>query len=207
MTSQSKSLSQKLERVQNSIQQLPAAAASLNAATDQLGKSVGDLDGVLRKYSLGVPTWVPFSSSPNSWFPRYHHDDIGYAKVGGKWGVAIRTVDGDEVSDSSDDVEQWLFNDAPRLLRLRAIEKIPELLEALLKSAEEMTKKLTEKAEEVGALTAAINSVIDPRQERASVGKIMKELRTSLAKDSPTEPTGAISAMIANPMPKPPEKP
>jgi cell division septum initiation protein DivIVA len=207
MTSQSKSLSQKLERVQNSIQQLPTAAASLNAATDQLGKSVGELDGVLRKFSLGIPTWVPFSSSPNSLFPRYYHEDIGYAKIGGKWGVAIRTVDGDEVSDAGDDIEQWLFSDSPRLLRVRAIEKIPELLEALLKNAAEMTEKITAKAEEVAALTAAINSAIDPRQKRDTVGGILDELRTSLANDSPDKRVNAITAMIAHPIAKPSGKP
>lgn len=160
MTSQSGSLSQRIERVQHSIQQLPAAAASLNSATDQLGKSVAELDAVLKRFSLGVPTWVPFASWEH--FDYYSAEEIGYAKIGGKWGVAIRTVEGDCQAPDDEKMEQWLFNDAPRLLRVRAVEKIPELLEELLKKAAEMTKTITEKAQEVNALTAAINSVIDP---------------------------------------------
>jgi hypothetical protein len=42
------------------------------------------------------------------------------------------------------------------------VEKVPELLEALLKNAADMAKKITEKSEEVDLLTAGINSVIDP---------------------------------------------
>jgi len=172
MTSQSKSLSQKLERVQNSIQKFPAAAVSLNTATDQLGKSVADLDGVLKKFSLGVPTWVSIVSSKHEEY--YYREEIGYAKVGGKWGIAIRTVQGDDHAPEDQDENCWLFPDAPRLLRVRTIEGIPELLEALVESAAEMTKKITEKAEEVAALTAGIAAVITPPKGRmVNVGELM----------------------------------
>jgi len=80
----------------------------------------------------------------------------------------VRTVDGDD-SRQEDDVEQWLFNDAPRLLRVQAIEKIPELLEALLKNAAEMSNRISERAEEVDALTAAMSSVVDPQNAPTSV--------------------------------------
>jgi hypothetical protein len=168
MASQIISLSERIARVQNSVQQLSSTSASLNSATDQLGKSVGELDAVLKKFSLGVPTWVHFRSEYNEDY--YYHEDIGYAKIGGKWGVAIRTIEGTCDPDRNDDVEEWLFNDAPRLLRVQAVDRIPELLEALIENAAEMTQTITEKAKDVDALAAGINSVIGA-PSRPAAGK------------------------------------
>ena len=58
---------------------------------------------------------------------------MGYAKVSQKWGLAIchtNSVDGDAVNE-----KEWQFNDAPRELRLEALEKLPELLEKLAETA------------------------------------------------------------------------
>jgi ABC-type transporter Mla subunit MlaD len=162
MTSQSDPLSQRVERVKNSVRQLPTAAANLNSATDQLGASVAQLDAVLKKFSLGVPTWVPFNQSSADSVPEYYREEIGYAKVGGKWGIAIRTIEGTYQSPDDDEVEQWLFNDAPRLLRVNAVEKIADLLDALIEKAAEMTKTITQKTAEVDALAAGIKSVVEP---------------------------------------------
>jgi hypothetical protein len=45
---------------------------------------------------------------------------------------------------------------------VQAIEKVPELLEEILKGAAEMSKRIAERAEEVDLLTAGISSVADP---------------------------------------------
>jgi hypothetical protein len=150
----------KVDRVKKSIQQFPEAASKLNAATDQLGKSVGQLDAVLKKFSLGVPTWVSFKLESDENLDYYYKEELGYAKIGGKWGVAIRTVEYNP-GRRDNDIEQWLFNEAPRLLRVQAIEKIPELLQAMLEAAGVMSKQIAEKAEELDVLTAGISEVID----------------------------------------------
>jgi len=160
MASKRDSLSDKVDRVQKSIQQFPAVASSLNTATDQLGKSVGQLDAVLKKFSLGIPTWVSFNRQSDDNADWYYSEELGYAKIGGKWGVAVRTVEYNP-GRRDNDVAEWLFSEAPRLLRVQAIEKIPELLQAMLESAGDMSKRIAEKAEEVDALAAGINSVID----------------------------------------------
>jgi hypothetical protein len=161
MTSDSNSLSQRVERVQNSVRQFPLAATNLNTATDQLGASVGQLDAILKKFSLGVPTWVSFTEQGSEFGDEYYTEQIGYAKIGGKWGIAIRAIDGSYQFPGKESVEQWLFSDAPRLLRVNSVEKIPDLLEALLKKAAETAVAIAQKAAEVDTLTAGINSVIE----------------------------------------------
>lgn len=160
MASTSEALSQKLDKVKKSIEQFPAAASSLNTATTQLGQSIGQLDAILKRFSIGIPTWVLFNGSADT-VPGYYHEDLGYAKIAGRWGIAVRTVSGDVRSEEGDRVEQWLLPDAPRFLGVQAIEKIPELLDAILENAAEMSKKMVEKANEVDFLASGISSVID----------------------------------------------
>lgn len=167
MASNSSSLPQKLERVQKAVQQLPTIAATLNAATDELGQSVGKLDALLKKFNLGVPTWVHFVS--DRFEDAFYNESLGYAKVNGKWGIAISTSKGDFSNPAYDREEEWLFNEAPRLLRINAVEKIPELLEALLENAADAAGKITEKAGEVDALTDAMKALLAPTPK--SVGK------------------------------------
>jgi hypothetical protein len=159
MASKGSSLPQKAERIQKAVQQLPTVAATLNAASDELGESVGKLDAVLKKFNLGVPPWVSFVDSKSD--SGFYQEDIGYAKVNGKWGIAIRTVECD-FSDPESSIAEWQFNDAPRLLRVNAVERIPELLDALLDSAAEMTKAIASKAGEVDAFASAMSSLIAP---------------------------------------------
>jgi hypothetical protein len=53
----------------------------------------------------------------------YYYEQVGFAKINGKWSLAIRTVDGDVRDD--DDIESWPFNEAPRGLRVKAVYKLP----------------------------------------------------------------------------------
>jgi hypothetical protein len=53
----------------------------------------------------------------------------------------------------------WLFKDAPRELRLAASDKIPEVIEALAKTASDTTKQVQEKTKQVRELAAALDQV------------------------------------------------
>jgi hypothetical protein len=145
-------------------------ASDLNSVSDELGKSVGELDSALKKLNLGITVWVTIQGDdglPDD--PSYWSEDLGYCKVDGKWGLALRTVRGDYSFPDGDQEEKWLFNDAPRSLRLSAISKIPELLEMLSfeasKAATEIRAKLTEaqKVAEVVKKAAQEPDQIAPR--------------------------------------------
>ncbi len=150
-----------LERVANYYSQLTTVAADLNAVSDELGKSIAEIDVALKKLNLGITAWVPVYSGEGG----LHGDDfsfwsrdIGYAKVSGKWGISLRTVDGNYHDPDEANVEAWLFNDAPRSNRLEAIGKIPELLEKLSKDAVETTKNIQARLGEAKAVADAVKS-------------------------------------------------
>jgi hypothetical protein len=59
-----------------------------------------------------------------------------------------------DVEDSH--VEEWLFNDAPRALRIESVEKLPDLFENLVKEADAATKQIRTKTERAQALASAL---------------------------------------------------
>lgn len=50
----------------------------------------------------------------------------------------------------------WSFKDAPRDLRLKVVERIPQLLEALVSKANEVASKVAEKAAFATELSAGL---------------------------------------------------
>jgi hypothetical protein len=154
-----------VSRVEASFRKLSAVASDLNFSSDELGKSISDLDAALKKLNLGIPAWVSFRgrSDPNEGW--YWSEDLGYAKVGGTWGIALRTVKGDG-DPENESVETWLFNDGPRSFRLSAIEVIPKLLEQLSAEADETAKRIRLKLAEVQEVAAVVKKAAEEPLKR-----------------------------------------
>ena len=165
-----------VQRVQNSYRQLPVVATSLNNESDKLNASAKRLETILRKHPIGVASWVHFAESRSQDGMHYSFQDVGFAKLNGKWGLAIRTVSGTLSPFDDDDVETWMFNEAPRGLRVRAVAKLPELLEQLVKDATEMIAEVTEQVMAVDFLADALESTLEQepverRRQAASQAK------------------------------------
>jgi hypothetical protein len=135
-----------IARVQNSFQLLSTSAVELNAVSDRLGKIASRIDLAFQKLNLGIEAWVAFHQGGSDDRLEFWFDQVGYAKVSGKWGLAIRSAAGREDMDSYSKYEEWLFNDAPRALRIDAVDKIPELCETLTKEVAAATIVLDKKA-------------------------------------------------------------
>ncbi|HXM20998.1 MAG TPA: hypothetical protein VN948_07010 [Terriglobales bacterium] len=120
-------------------------------------------DVALKKLNLGISAWVVVSGNDDQsgeWWSR----EIGYTRIADKWGIALKTASGNYQWPEHDSEEKWLFKDAPRWMRIEAVGKIPDLLEALLKQAEDTTKKIKDKTEEVFALAVAMSKVLEEAQ-------------------------------------------
>ena len=139
-----------LSKFQSSFQELAASAAELNQVSDQLTKSVAELDSAIMSLSLGVVCWVdvgePYGSD-DEW-----SDQLGYEKINGKWGLAIRVLDHPESRVDN----QWLFADAPRDLRVKAVDGIPKLLDALGAQVTATKNQIAAKVEGTKQLEAAL---------------------------------------------------
>lgn len=147
-----------LERVQVVYKKLALAANGLNAASDELGQVISLLDKALKTLNLGIAAWVTISGNdacpPDGyrWFKR----EIGYAKVHDKWGITLKTSEGDNRCDEYDEEVALPFNDAPRWLRIESIGKIPDLLEQMVKKTEETTRSIKKKTAQASEIAQVI---------------------------------------------------
>jgi len=184
------------ERVISSFTRLSSAAKNLNNVSDELGRAITAVDYILQSLNLGVPTWVQIHGGEDQYTGmEYWSRDVGYAKIGNRWGIALCTRKGDYNSPDEEEFEAWLFNDAPRWLRIEGVEKIPDLLEELIKSTEETTAKIKGKIDRAKQLAGALeqaaakpaskkNAVaLQPLIDLGAVAKAMAEAGpSSLAK-------------------------
>ncbi len=143
------------ERVSSSYRQLSLAASHLNIVSDDLGKSIGVLDAALKKLNLGISSWSRLDRWEDA-FGNYSSRYLGYAKVNNRWGIALRTVAGNNNQPEDATVEEWLFNDAPRALRIEAVEKLPDLFDNLIKEADVAIRKVKAQTLSARQLAAAL---------------------------------------------------
>ncbi len=146
------------DRAATAFRTLTTSAAHLNAVSDELGKPIVSIEAALKKLNLGVSTWIEFAGDhdPNS--GDFWDRELGYSKVGGRWGIAIRTSEGQHGDPQSIRSEEWLFAEAPRAFRLAAVDKKPELLEKLIVEADKTAEKLAQKIEAAQVIARAVTS-------------------------------------------------
>jgi hypothetical protein len=159
------------DRVQASYLQLSAVASDLNSISDELGNSVAEIDAALKRLNLGIEVWVQITFSRDDEFG-YYCDEIGYAKVDGRWGIALKSASGNEQDPEGERSEQWLFNDGPRKLRLSSIEKLPELLRKLSEEAVDTANQIKSKLADAKAVAAAVKSAAEPKEPERRIRRI-----------------------------------
>jgi hypothetical protein len=148
------------ERLSSAYKRLVESAESLSAAADEFGKPVAEIDLALERLNLGLLTWEKVSGGDDDdldWWER----DVGYARIRRQWGLAIRKINGNHNHPGEERVEEWLFNDAPRSYRIEALDKLPDLLEHLIKNSDKTAKKLREKVVEAQELATAITKATE----------------------------------------------
>jgi hypothetical protein len=196
MNSSNSSLS---ERVAGSIQKLSIVATDLNNASNELNQAISAIDTVLQSLNIGLPTWTKIQDGnglPDD--ERYWQRDIGYAKIGNKWGIALRDVAGHYNFPDDEHCDSWLFNDAPRWLRIEGIAKIPDLLEDLIKNTEETTKKVKTKTSEVIELATIIAQAAgNPKAKTSGTSPAANPLPPA-AVPRPVDPIPAGPPMLSN---------
>ncbi len=162
-----------IARVQTSFQLLSTSATELNAISDQLGKVASRIDAAFQKLNIGIEGWIRFRDSSEGL--HYSFTEVGYAKVNGKWGLAIKCVSGHELTDDETEYEAWLFNDAPRALRIDAVDKIPELFDTLTNEVAATTKAVKQKLKLLEEFASAISTDSEPPAKNLFTGQVGKK--------------------------------
>jgi hypothetical protein len=145
-------------RIASATKHLSSLSADIKTASNELCASLGPLENALAKFDLGVSAWFKITGNSRD-DGSYWSREIGYAQIGKKWGIALKKTEGHEAAEY-DEVENWLFKDAPMWMQIEAIPKIPDLLEALSKRVEETIVKLKDKAVQAKELTDALEAAL-----------------------------------------------
>jgi hypothetical protein len=165
--------------------ELTSVASDLNAVSDELGKSISQIDTALKMLNLGITVWTEIRGghgNPDMGDETYWTDDIGYTKFGGRWGICLRHIEGDDSHEEYKE-EIWLFNDAPRALRLAAIDYIVGLLQKLTEEGVATTQKIKEKladAQEVAEAVTQASRVpsVHLKKAKTSEGKLYQPVKS-----------------------------
>jgi hypothetical protein len=147
------------QALQASFLKLQTSAQRLNAGSDLLSATIAKLDECFKALNLGITVWETLSKSVK---PDGKDRSVGYARVGKRWGLALRVESG---TGPEREVETWLFQDAPRYLRLEAIARLPDLLDTMAVRAEEMLDQTRRAADRVHEMENAIKQLTNPTQE------------------------------------------
>ena len=147
------------------LKHLASLSRSLNEASDLLATQLGAVEGAIGELRLGVSAWVVINSqkeihqeSDGARLELTHTVQFGYGKHNGKWGLQI-TSWYDEFDDETT-AKRWFLREAPREMRLAAVDKLPELLQALAEEAAKLTEEAKSKAEQAKHIAAALGKKI-----------------------------------------------
>ena len=114
-----------MDKFRETCKRLVKSSVILNEATDLFNGQVIIVEKAIKDLNLGLIASVPFG-----------HDFATISHCRGKqgWGLYIRTTGQSRFGEY-----EWKFNDAPRSLRISAVNAIPELLTALGNDAKDLT--------------------------------------------------------------------
>jgi hypothetical protein len=151
----------------SSLDALSDTAKNVNKASRRLTEAVDQVNAALKKLNLGIPVWIPTWSGPDIPGQVQETEEIGYAKVKGKWGVCIRlTV---EHAGPDPDVTEWHFEDAPRDMRICGAEFLQKLILAINEQGEKAAKEIDKQATDIESLATTLNEVAEKSKVRASL--------------------------------------
>jgi hypothetical protein len=147
--------------VRSSFERLSKTAISLNKASDRLNQAILQLNESLKKLNLGISSWVSFYVYEEGPFSDVH--ELGYGKVKGTWGIAIKKTLEDVTQPEGNQIEEteWQFSEAPRDMRIQAIPHLHKVIDKLNEDAEKTTQVITEKTVDAEQLAKAISSIVE----------------------------------------------
>lgn len=151
------------ERMSAAFSRLRVSASQIKAVSNELDQHVTALERALAKLDLRVACWTRLSEwmgPDNDTFKRTY---VGYSEYGRDWRIVVQTSEGRDSLPDQEDEKTWPFEQAPQYLRVKAIDRLPELVEELVtsvdKTAERMRKKVgpaAELAKSVQTLTVKV---------------------------------------------------
>ena len=141
------------------LKQLGSAAQTLNDLSDRLTNEVCTIEAAVNRLNIGIRARVELFTIEQSDDRSYTHwVQIAFGKLNGRWGFLIEECTEDLNNPDQGTRESWHFKDSPREYRLKAVEKIPDLLAALVTKSAEVAAEMSTKVTFANNLVVALNN-------------------------------------------------
>jgi hypothetical protein len=128
-------------KIAGTLQSLANIAQKVNDLSDRLTDHVSEVESAINKFNLGVyATVIAETTSEDGTYVRIIR--LAYGKSTGRWGFVIEDfID----QDPENSWQSWAFKEAPRELRLKVIERIPQLLDELVTKSSSLASDISDK--------------------------------------------------------------
>jgi|GEM_PF-5891890 len=156
------------EDLRQHIMKIKEIAPKLNAVMDSANKSVAELEATLRSCGIGIEVRMYFDCSADELTDYF----VGYQRSKSGRGFCfvidevrvIERSESHEVPDTTEIVDSWDWQDAPRDLRLKSLKEITEIVSEISNDAEELLQKSSASVESLNLLKESLlgNSVPQP---------------------------------------------
>lgn len=145
------------------LKQLSSVSQDLNEASNQLSEQIKSIEAALASQKLGVRAWVEMRHTPErdkasdgKIYEITRVDSLGYDKHNGKWGLLVSSWIA-EFADPDEEGDLCLLRDAPRDLRMAAVDALPKLILQIGEEASKLAKEVARKADKAKSLAAVLN--------------------------------------------------
>ena len=135
---------------------LTVAAAEIAGASRELEAPIEEVERYLASLKIHVPAWVEVKCWETQ--HEFWRRELGYDYVDQGWHIAVRETEGNHHDPEDTLARTWPFNKTPRKSRISAIDKLPELMQDIIKEAQKTARRLREKAAEANAFAAPLKA-------------------------------------------------
>lgn len=184
-------------RMSAAFSKLRDSAKEIGTPSTELSQAVHAIERALEHLHLCIACWTLLSEWTGPDQDEFRREYVGYIELHRQWRIAVRTSEGfDSRPDESHDIT-WAFDEAPLYLRMKAAEKLPELIEALVLTVEKTTARLKKRVAPAQELAQAVTSrAATPPPGPRHLATAMDSLAAAVApKTAATPPPGPPTAM------------
>lgn len=129
--------------IEDTISRLVESSKDINSASDELSKSFKSIQDLIAKLNIGIKCEIQVYTKNN---PQLVDYAFGYARIEEKWLLYVKQDD-----------KVWSVDKAPRYLRIKAVDAIPQFLDALIDATEAVTKRTYEASLRANEMIKAIS--------------------------------------------------
>lgn len=146
------------ERMTAALEKLHASAKQNKPVKDVLSRSVAIVERELGRFDLRVASWTMLSERIGNDGDTFRRDYVGYIEHQKQWRIVLSSDRGSDSRPDENVEEIWPFDEAPQYLRAKAIDKLPDLIEALAATVDSTTERLRKRLDSAAQLSEALSA-------------------------------------------------